>query len=75
MHRHLAPTLLALAALGLASSAQAAPPPDTLPGTIHFDSGASNVKAPSAKARKKPARRVGNATLNRNAQRDGTGKN
>lgn len=67
-------TLALAAALTLGTAAYAAPPPpDTLPGTIHFDSGSSNVKARQVK-RKKPVRRVGNATMNRNAARDGTGR-
>ena len=66
--------ILATAALFFGATAQAAPPPpDTLPGTIHFDSGASTVKARPG-VRKKHARHTGNATLNRNAMRDGTGK-
>ena len=66
--------IFATAALVLGASAQAAPPPpDRLPGTLHFDSGASTVKARPG-VRKKHSRHTGNTTLNRNAMRDGTGK-
>jgi len=66
---------IAVTALVIGTAAQAAPPPpDNLPGTIHFDSGSSNVKARQARNKKKPVRRTGNATMNKNAARDGTGK-
>ena len=60
-------------ALGNAAHAAPLPPPDALPGTVHFDSGSSNVKARPGKKRKQ-VRRTGNATMNKNAMRDGTGK-
>jgi hypothetical protein len=66
--------LIASAAVVLTAAAHAAPPPpDTLPGTIHFDSGASTVKAKPGKHRKY-VKRTGNSTLNRNALHDGTGR-
>lgn len=69
----LAPALVAAAVLTMTATAQAAPPPDKLPGTIHFDSGSTTVKAKPGK-QKKHVRRAGNAVLNKNAARDGTSK-
>lgn len=72
--RKLALAITSALAMAFAAAAHAAPPPpDTLPGTLHFDSGSAAVKAKTGKKRKQ-VRRTGNATMNKNAMRDGTGK-
>jgi hypothetical protein len=66
--------IAATIALAFTGAAQAAPPADALPGTIHFDSASTTVKAQPTK-RKKVARPAGRANMGANSLRDGTGKN
>lgn len=65
--------LAAAAVLAFATNAQAAPPAE-MPGTLHFDSGSSTVKARPAKRKKVVRRSTARSNLNYQAARDGTGK-
>lgn len=60
-------------AVALATSAQAAPPAG-VPGTLHFDSGSSTVKARPVKRKNVVRRSTTRSNLNYQAARDGTGK-
>lgn len=73
--RTLVLTLATTAALALATAtaAHAAPPAD-VPGTLHFDSGSSTVKARPANRKKVVRRSTARSNLNNQAARDGTGK-